>query len=226
MVLWNGGIWAWLDAGCAIRAFELLASRRPQAKLVFMGAATLPAARAAEREARELAERLGLLDRQVFFNDEWVGYEQRAGWLLRASCVISTHSDHLETRFAFRTRMLDALWAGLPIVCTAGDDFAERVEREQLGAVVPPGDERALADALVEVLGNGAEHYRAQLATAAARQTWPRVAAPLIAWVTQLDAEAPAHHTERGLAQRIRTFGFDAALGTLSTLGISRRPSL
>ena len=226
VVLWNGGIWAWLDAGCAIRAFAALATSRPQAKLVFMGAATLPAGRTAEREARELAERLGLLDRQVFFNEEWVGYEQRAGWLLRASCVISTHADHLETRFAFRTRMLDALWAGLPIVCTAGDDFAARVEREQLGAVVPPEDDGALADALVEVLGNGAEHYRAQLETAAARQTWPRVAAPLVAWVNRPDAEPPPHRTERGLAHRIRTLGFDAALGTLSTLGISRRPSL
>jgi glycosyltransferase involved in cell wall biosynthesis len=221
IVLWNGGIWAWLDAGGAIRAFELLRTRRPQAKLVFMGAATLPAARAAEREARELAEQLGLLDRQVFFNDEWVGYEQRAGWLLRASCAISTHGDHLETRFAFRTRMLDALWAGLPIVCTAGDDFADRVETEHLGAAVPAGDAAALADALVEVLGHGREHYRAKLEASAARQTWPRLAAPLIGWVTDPELRVPATRAERGLLHRGRTRGFDLALGALSTLGIS-----
>jgi glycosyltransferase involved in cell wall biosynthesis len=226
IVLWNGGIWAWLDAGCAIRAFADLSSRRRQAKLVFMGAATLPAARAAEREARELAESLGLLDKQVFFNDEWVGYEQRSGWLARSSCVISTHSDHLETRFAFRTRMLDALWAGLPIVCTAGDDFADRVEREHLGAAVPAGDPRAVADALLEVLGNGREHYRPQLQASAARQTWPQVAAPLLEWVTGPGGRLPAARTERGLVHRGRTLGFDLALGVLSTLGISRRPSL
>lgn len=226
IVLWNGGIWAWLDAPGAIRAFEALRARRPRAKLVFMGAATLPAARAAEREARKLAATLGLLDRDVFFNDEWVSYEQRAAWLLRASCVISTHADHLETRFAFRTRMLDALWSGLPIVCTAGDDFADRVEREQLGATAPAGDAGALADALLEVLSLGRAHYRPRLEAAAARQTWPHVAAPLVRWVTEPDEDRPANRSERALLHRARTAGFDLSLGALSALGISRRPSL
>ena len=37
LVLWNGGIWSWLDAETAIRAVVLLAERRPQVRLVFMG---------------------------------------------------------------------------------------------------------------------------------------------------------------------------------------------
>ena len=56
--------------------------------------------------------------------------------------------DHLETRFSFRTRMLDYLWATLPIVCTRGDHFAELVEREGLGLTVPYGDPEALAAAI------------------------------------------------------------------------------
>ena len=37
IVLWNGGIWNWLDAETAIRAVGALAERRPTARLVFMG---------------------------------------------------------------------------------------------------------------------------------------------------------------------------------------------
>jgi len=37
-----------------------------------------------------------------------------AAALYRAAAVISTHRDHLETRYAFRTRLLDCLWAGVP----------------------------------------------------------------------------------------------------------------
>jgi glycosyltransferase involved in cell wall biosynthesis len=227
VVLWNGGIWAWLDARCAIRAIEILGERRPQAKLVFMGAATLPAAREAEAQARALASELGLLDRQVFFNDGWVSYEQRAGWLLRSACVISTHTDHLETRFAFRTRMLDALWATLPIVCTEGDDLADRVARENLGVAVPPADPTAVASALEQVLVNGREHYRQQLLAAAAEQTWSRVAAPLVSWVS--DPAMYSSSRERGHvrgAQRLRSSAFDLVLSTLGRLGISRLPSL
>src|SRR6185503_10968946 len=62
---------------------------------------------------------------------------ERGAWLLDADCAVSAHLDHLESRYAFRTRLLDCFWAGLPIVCTRGDELADRVERERLGEAVP-----------------------------------------------------------------------------------------
>jgi glycosyltransferase involved in cell wall biosynthesis len=183
VVLWNGGIWEWLDAPCAIRAMALLSERRPTAKLVFMGAAGDVAARHAAAEARQIAERMGLLDTVVFFNDTWVPYAERGEWLLQASCAVATHREHLETRFAFRTRLLDCFWAGLPIVCSGGDALAERVGREQLGEVVPPGDEHALAAALARVLERGREAYAEPLSATAEAFAWPRTAAPLVRMV-------------------------------------------
>jgi hypothetical protein len=78
-----------------------------------------------------------MLGSGVIFNDTWVPYEHRDGWLMAADCALSTHLEHLETRFSSRTRLLDCFWARLPIVCTGGDELADRVERENLGAVVP-----------------------------------------------------------------------------------------
>ena len=37
-------------------------------------------------------------------------------YLLDADLAVSAHFDDIETRFAFRTRLLDCLWAGLPVV--------------------------------------------------------------------------------------------------------------
>ena len=48
------------------------------------------------------------------------------------------HLLHVETAFSFRTRMLDYLWAGLPIVCTEGDEFARIVAARGFG----PGGRR------------------------------------------------------------------------------------
>ncbi|MDX6655753.1 MAG: hypothetical protein QOH62_546, partial [Solirubrobacteraceae bacterium] len=184
VVLWNGGLWKWLDAPTAVRAIGLLAERRPAVRLVFMGGSDQPAAREATAQARALAQDLGLLDSVVFFNDGWVPYAQRANWLLDASCALSTHGDHLETRFAFRTRLLDCLWAGLPVVCTSGDDLSDRVERDGLGAAVPAGSPEAAAAALERVLERGREAYAAQLAAAARDYTWERVAEPIARWIT------------------------------------------
>ncbi len=146
IVLWNGGLWPWLDPATAVRAIARLARSRPGVRLVFMGASS----RAAAEEARALAAPLG---DTVLFNEDWVPYAQRGPWLLEADCALNTAVDHLETRFAFRTRMLDCFWAGLPVVCTRGDALAERVERDGLGAVVAPGDDAALAEAIAAVAG-------------------------------------------------------------------------
>jgi glycosyltransferase involved in cell wall biosynthesis len=183
IVLWNGGIWNWMDPVTAVRAVARLAARRPQVRLVFMGRgpAPGPGARAYE-EAQGAARELG--GDLVHFNDGWVPYAERGGWLLEADCAISTHADHLETRFSFRTRLLDCFWAGLPVVCTGGDDLAERIERDDLGATAPPGDVGAVAAGLEQVLDRGRAAYAPALARAAADLAWPRVAQPLIDFLT------------------------------------------
>jgi glycosyltransferase involved in cell wall biosynthesis len=209
IVLWNGGIWRWLDAESAIRAVADLAERRPNVRLVFMGgAAEHPAAAASTRAARGLAKELGLLDSVVYFHERWVPYAERGAWLTQAACAISAHADHLETRFAYRTRLLDCFWAGLPVVCTTGDDLAERVEREDLGAVAPPGDVDALSAALERVLERGRDAYAPTLRAAAAMQTWQRVAEPLVRWVAYPTRPARPGETagvlRPPLAQRLR----------------------
>jgi glycosyltransferase involved in cell wall biosynthesis len=185
VVLWNGGIWSWLDPETAIRAVARLAERRPGVRLVFMGRPpTQPEMARAAAAARALAEREGLLDEVVFFNDHWVPYRERDAWLLDANCVLSTHGDHLETRFSFRTRLLDCFWAGVPMVCTAGDELGSRVARDDLGVSVPPGDVEAVADGLERVLERGRAAFAPQLARVASEFAWPSVAAPLVRYVT------------------------------------------
>ena len=155
VILWGGGIYNWFDPLTLIRAMAVLADRRPQARLLFMGGKhpnpTVPEMRMAV-EARALADSIGLLDKHVFFNHDWVPYHERQNYLLEADIGVSTHLDHVETAFSFRTRILDYLWTGLPIVCTDGDALADLVASRGLGRAVPPGDVMALADALIELL--------------------------------------------------------------------------
>ena len=224
IVLWNGGIWSWFDAPTAIRAFAELHARRPAAKLVFMGGSSAgPAVRPAA-EARRLAGELGLLDSAIFFNETWVPYAERGDWLLDAAVSLSMHRPHLESRFAFRTRALDCFWAGLPLVCTEGDELAGRIEREDLGATVPPADAAAGAAALERVLDRGRESYAAALRRAADHSAWPRVAEPLVRWIEAPGPPPPrigAGATRRP-AHAARTHAYSAAVGVRNALGLER----
>jgi glycosyltransferase involved in cell wall biosynthesis len=191
VVLWNGGLWDWLDAESVLHAVARLSPERPRLRLVFMGTSTAAQARGAERRARALARDLGLLGRVVRFNDDWVPYAQRGAWLLQSDCAVAAHHDHLETRFSHRTRLLDCLWAGLPVVCTSRNELAERVEREDLGAGVAPEDPGALAAALAKVLDRGRAAYADRLAAAAAELRWSRVAEPLARLAADREGSEP-----------------------------------
>jgi hypothetical protein len=130
---------------------------------------------------RRLAEELGLVGTHVFFNEDWVEFDDRQNFLLDADVGVSTHLDHIETEFSFRTRILDYLWAGLPIVATDGDGFAEVIRGNGLGVVTPPRDVDAVTDGLRRLLTDPAfaADCRARVAALAPTLHWRRVLAPL-----------------------------------------------
>ncbi|MDP2726521.1 MAG: hypothetical protein Q8P59_03160, partial [Dehalococcoidia bacterium] len=155
VLLWGGGLWDWLDPLTAVRAMAWLRSHREDVRLFFMGTRhpnreAVPEMRVAV-EARRLSQELGLLDKYVFFND-WVPYEERAGYLMESALGLSLHLHLVETRFSSRTRLLDYIWAGLPMVVTGGDPLAELVEAGGLGRVVDFQDVEGVGNAILQLL--------------------------------------------------------------------------
>lgn len=181
VVLWGGGIYNWLDPLSVLRAVARLAERAPEVRLVFMGTGhpnpDVPAMRAL-LELRRASDASGLTGKHVFFNEGWVPYDRRADFLLEADVAVSAHLDHLETRYSFRSRVLDYIWAGLPMVLTEGDVLADEVAANGLGKVVPPRDERAIEGALAELLASPPPKER--FAALARHYHWEEVARPLV----------------------------------------------
>lgn len=187
VLLWGGGVYDWFDPEALVRAVAAVAGDHPRLRLVFMATGhpnpEQPPAAALAR-ARAAADELGATGRSVFFNHGWVDYDRRSDWLLEADAGVSTHFDHVETRFAHRTRVLDYLWAGLPVLCTAGDTLADEVERHGAGLTVAPGDAEALAEAVRRLAGDRALRERCAAASRwrARELTWSAVVQPLSRW--------------------------------------------
>ncbi|MGO9659212.1 MAG: glycosyltransferase family 4 protein [Acidimicrobiales bacterium] len=187
VLVWAGGVYDWFDPLTLVRAVGRLRETRPSVRLFFMGMQhpnpDVPPMQMAT-STRALAEELGLTGKHVFFNDGWVEYAQRQNFLMEATLGVTMHFDSAETRFAFRTRALDYLWAALPVVTTEGDWFAELVERHGLGLTVPPEDPGALADALYRLLSDREmmEACRAKAAAVCPTLRWSVVLEPLAAF--------------------------------------------
>jgi len=185
VIIWSGGVYDWFDPLTLIRAVAKLSATKPSVKLFFMGTAhphpgvpEMPIVKA----SRDLAEELGVAGKHVFFNDSWVDYDDRQNYLLEADLGASTHRSHIETTFSFRTRILDYLWASLPMVVTEGDHFADEVDRHGLGKTVPAGDVDAVVAALDVVLFDEKFSARAIKALRGVREhyRWGTVLEPLV----------------------------------------------
>lgn len=186
VILWGGGIYNWFDPCTLIHAIAEVVKTRPKVKLFFLGVThpnpLVPRMREATA-AMQLSDELGLTGKSVFFNDEWVAYEDRANYLLDADLGVSTHFDHVETALSFRTRILDYLWASLPIVATTGDTFAQIIDTHGLGRTVPPEDPAATAAAITELLyGNERAEVSARVEEFARTMTWDHALEPLVAF--------------------------------------------
>jgi glycosyltransferase involved in cell wall biosynthesis len=182
LVLWGGGTWDWFDPLSVLEAFARLHKELPQARLYFMGLQLPDSHTQPQRVAAQLRARSGELglDDSVVFGD-WVAYDQRGAYLLEADVGILATRPLAEIRLAFRSRLLDHFWAGLPTIATGGDTLTELIEHEQAGIICAPGDTDALTTALQRLAHDpDLRHQMSQNASRlAADYHWPDVIQPL-----------------------------------------------
>ncbi len=181
---WGGGIYPWFDPQTVIRATAALAAEGHPVHLVFAGSrhpnpdvGETPAARAARDFVNENA-----LNEIVTFLD-WVSFADLGGYLLEADVMVSAHRDHVETRYSYRTRLLDGLWAGRPTVATGGDDLMSSIAAAGAGIAIAPGDVDGFANALRVLLDESTRERFSSCALAQAKgHTWEVALAPLVEW--------------------------------------------
>jgi glycosyltransferase involved in cell wall biosynthesis len=190
IVVWPGGIWDWTDSQVVLNAMRLLAKTSPGIHVVFF-AGRHPGAghveTSAAKETRARANEFQLRDRSVHFIDDYVPYAERGRYLAECDAAVSTHRSNLESRFAYRTRILDCVWAGLPIVCTEGDVIADMVEKHGFGIVVPPENAEALAGSLERISNDGtfAASCRARIVAHRRLFDWKDAVEPLVRFCAQ-----------------------------------------
>lgn len=181
IVLWGGGIWDWLDPLSLVRSWPSVLANHPSCRLVFLGTRhpnpLVPHHKMVDRVIG-IAEEIGEKDKTIFFF-EWISYEEREALLSEADVGVALHPLHVETRYSIRTRVLDYIWAKLPILVSDGDVTSEWVREHQLGKVVPPNNASEVANALNEMLSHSKEIWSPNFESIQAELVWSWVVEPL-----------------------------------------------
>ena len=202
--VWPGGLWDWLDPAGAVAALAEARALGADVELELWGTRSpdplVPEPRAAAA-ARETAGRLDVAAHVALV--EWVPYDERVARLLAADVAITLDPGGLEQRFAFRTRLLDALWAGLPTLATRGEWVADLAAAQGAGWTVAPGDAAAAGHALAEAAADPARlaGMAARAQALAATHDYDALIEPLAAWCAQPER---ARSEREALARRVR----------------------
>lgn len=156
-LVWGGGVWSWLDILTPIKGMAEVVKKIPQARLIILGSQPPgPYQFALKNELQKLKELLKNLDleKNIIFENRWLSYKKRLIFLAAKGAGIVSAPFNLETRFAHRTRTVDYLAAGLPVLASRGDYLSEVVHNKKLGLVFEPGNSFDFAQKAIRLLSN------------------------------------------------------------------------
>lgn len=182
IVIWGGGIWEWLDPATAVEAVVRLNGEGTRCRLLFLGRTRPNRDLIDRRRHARFDELLALGNGFVSANEHWVPYRERLAWLRSGKVAIMLHRPTPEAGYSIRTRLFDAIAAGVPVIATEEGFAAEVIAREGLGIVVPPGDVAAVAGAIRRLLEDDVFHAAcvSNLERVRSAFAWEVVTRPLV----------------------------------------------
>ena len=222
LILWAGGLWDWLDPLSIIDAMPLVLQNHPKAKLYFMGYRHpnkhVPLMEMAKK-CMGTADKLKLNGKSIIFR-EWTPFEERIPLLGRANIGVSLHEKHIETRFSFRTRIMDYIWAGIPMVISSGDSLSDELVIPGVSLVEPGANPNKIANAIINLLEKANNTDEKRLISEAFESKraffkWNRILDPLVKSI-QMIKKSPDNFYSQSFHKMLKDFPLPSKPGIIA----------
>jgi len=148
IVLWSGGFNTWTDPVALFEGVEWAMGRDPTIHFVVTGGPLPGHADAVFDTFRERVNRSP--NRERYHLAGWVAAEEFPAYLAASHLAVCVDFPCVETWSGTRTRLVEAMAAGLPVVMTRGTELSTDLERAETGWVVAPRDPQALGKTILE----------------------------------------------------------------------------
>jgi glycosyltransferase involved in cell wall biosynthesis len=219
-VLWFGGVYPWFDGGALVESVEEARQRGVPVNLTLAGARNPFVKHDRFEEHAAQVEGAARSAGHVTVVG-WTPYRQRAAVYEGADLLVTLNTVGPETKLSWRTRLVDYVWSGLPLLTNGGDPLAERLLAAGAAMRVQGNDRHALASALVDAWQRKNEFatMRAAMAAQRAQLSWKNCTAELAELLEQPDVRlrptrhagavaALTRHRNGVVAQKVRAAGW------------------
>ena len=131
-------------------ALPQIVSECPSVRVVFVGVSNT-AFSADNALVQKLYRQAAEPNRPVplIFFEPPLPYSQRGRMYVDADIAVCLFERSLETELSFRTRLVDILWGGVPVVTSRGSGLAQLIEETESGVTLETLDPAELTDAVV-----------------------------------------------------------------------------
>lgn len=183
VVLWCGGYNTWTDVDALFAALDWAMALDPALHYLSIGANSYSAPDNVYARLLAMVERSPHRDRYHLLG--WRPWGEVAAAYAAADVGLNIDARHYETRYGTRTRLVEMMAAGLPVITSLGSELSEMIARRAVGLTFEIGDWRALGG---QMLALAQDRPRCRALAAAARDyahgdlSFATTTAPLRAW--------------------------------------------
>jgi glycosyltransferase involved in cell wall biosynthesis len=184
VVLWAGGYNTWTDVDTLHRGLELAFEQGTNVHFVSLGASTYVADDNMYLRFQDMIARSPNRSRYHLLG--WRPWKEIPAYCAESDVGINIDALHYETIYGTRTRLLEMIAAGLPVVTTLGSDLSYRLQAQGIAFGFDVGDWRTFGQLLIDLSDRRDSCLElSQRASRAAREAWSfsETTRPLRDWV-------------------------------------------
>jgi glycosyltransferase involved in cell wall biosynthesis len=207
VVLWCGGYNTWTDVDTLFRGLQMAMAESPKIHYVSVGASTYAGPDTMYDQFCTRVQQLPQTDAKRFHLLGWRPWAEVGQFYLESDVGINIDALHYETLYGTRTRLVEMIAGGLPVVTTLGSELSDLLYAHQAALTFAVGDWHGLGQQLM-LLANDAQRRddmaRAGYAYAAGDLSFATTTQPLRQWV-QDPKTAPDKLPENRITLRRKT---------------------
>lgn len=181
-VLWFGGVYPWFNGEALVASVEQARAAGVPVHLTLAGASNpFVKHQRFEQHAADVVDSAKQAGHVAVV--DWVPYAERGRVYEAADVLVTLNTQGPESRLSWRTRLVDYVWSGVPLLTNGGDPLAERLLAAGAAFRVRGSDAAALAQAYAELWSDPDALLRMREALAVIRNelAWERCTSLLAA---------------------------------------------
>lgn len=184
VVLWCGGYNTWTDVETLFAGVEMAMRREPTIHYVSVGASTYDAPETVYQRFVTMAQRSAYRER--FHLLGWRPWSEVARFYVESDVGLNVDGAHYETTYGTRTRLVEMIAAGLPVITSDGCELSHELAGHGAAATFAMGSATALSAHIVALAQDRrrcGDMRRQSLAYAREELTFSATAASVRNWV-------------------------------------------